>query len=53
VVWEWTRPFGSDWGLENAEREILATIGGNRKEKNYRVITPNNQVVAVVIEIRE
>jgi hypothetical protein len=46
IVWEKARRFGSKWVLENAEQEILATIEGSRKTKNYRVINPNNQVVA-------
>ncbi len=46
IVWEKIRQFGSKWVLENTEQEILAMIEGSRKTKNYRVITPNNQVIA-------
>jgi len=46
IVWEKASGFGSEWVLENVERNILATIEGSRKAKNYRVMNRNNEVVA-------
>ena len=46
VVWEKIKQFGSKWVLEDSESKIIAMIKGNRREKNYKVISQKNQMVA-------
>ncbi len=48
VVVEKPKFIGSDWVLEDVEGHLLAVVEGDRKKKNYEIVTPDKgkQIVA-------
>ena len=46
VVREKPKAFGSDWVLENVEEKVIAFMVGDRKKKEYKIQTPDGDVLA-------
>jgi uncharacterized protein YxjI len=46
IVREKHTTWSSDWVLENLAGEVIAEIKGNRKKKDYEILSKTNQIIA-------